>query len=68
VLDVFANDDHGVLLLHHEFDRDSVHRSYQTAHACLLRGGRIARWEERPGSMAEFEAAWGTEMEPIRRP
>ena len=61
VLDVYANDDHGVLLLHHEFDRDNVHRSYETAHACILRDGRIARWEERPGSLAEFEAAWGTE-------
>jgi ketosteroid isomerase-like protein len=59
VLDVFANDDHGVLELHHEFDRAGAHRSYLTAHAVEFRDGLISRWEERPGSMAEFEAAWG---------
>lgn len=60
VLDVFANDEHGILLLHHEFDRDGEHRSYETAHVCGLRDGLICSWEERPGSMSEFEAAWGT--------
>jgi len=60
VLDVFANDDHGVLLLHHEFDRDGVHREYRTAHICKLRDGRIAGWTEHPGSLREFEEAWGT--------
>ena len=59
VLDVFANDEHGVLLLHHEFDRAGAHRSYLTAHAVEFRGNQISRWEERPGSLAEFEAAWG---------
>ena len=52
VLDVFANDEHGVLLLHHEFDRDGRHREYLTAHAVELRDGRISAWEERPGSLA----------------
>ena len=60
VLDVFANDEHGILLLHHEFDRDGAHREYDTAHACQLRDGRISAWEERPGSLREFEEAWGT--------
>ena len=60
VLDVFANDDHGVLLLHHEFDRDGQRRSYETAHVVGLRDGLISSWEERPGSLREFEAAWGT--------
>jgi ketosteroid isomerase-like protein len=60
VLDVFANDEHGILMLHHEFDRDGQHREYLTAHAVQLRDGRISAWEERPGSMAEFESAWGT--------
>jgi steroid delta-isomerase-like uncharacterized protein len=60
VLDVFANDEHGVLQLRHEFDRDGVRRVYLTSHACELRDGLIARWEERPGSLVEFEAAWGT--------
>ena len=60
VLDIFANDEHGILMLHHEFDREAKHREYLIAHAVKLTGGRISAWEERPGSMAEFEAAWGT--------
>ncbi len=60
VLDVFANDDHALLLLHHEFDRDGAHREYGTAHICELREGRISSWREHPGSMREFEQAWGT--------
>jgi len=60
VLDVFANDDHGLLLLHHEFDRDGAHRTYETAHVVELRDGRISSWHEHPGSLREFEDAWGT--------
>lgn len=60
VLDVVANDARGILLLHHEFDRAGAHREYRTTHVCELRDGRISRWEERPGSTAEFEAAWGS--------
>ncbi len=60
VLDVFANDEHGVLLLHHEFDRDGKHRVYRTAHIVELRDGLIASWTEHPGSLNEFEEAWGT--------
>jgi len=58
VLDVFANDDHGVLLLRHEFDRNGK-REYRTAHICELKAEKIAKWTEHPGSLAEFEAAWG---------
>ena len=60
VLGVFANDEHGLLLLHHEFDRDGEHREYRTAHLCELRDGRIAEWTEQPGSLRDFEEAWGT--------
>lgn len=60
VLDVFGNDQHAVLLLHHEFDRDGRHREYRTAHLCELRDGRISKWTEHPGSLNEFEEAWGT--------
>jgi len=59
VLDVVANDEHGVLLLLHLFDRDDQHYEYQTAHLVEFRDGKIARWTEHPGSMAEFETAWG---------
>src|SRR5205823_3416683 len=60
VLDVFANDEHGILMLFHHFERDGQHREYNTAHAVTLNDGLIATWEECPGSMREFEAAWGT--------
>jgi len=60
VVDVFANDEHAALLLRHTFVRDGQARDYRTMHICELRDGRIARWTEYPGSMAEFEAAWGT--------
>src|SRR5215471_12312280 len=32
VVDVFANDEHGVLLLVHTFDREGSRHEYQTAH------------------------------------
>jgi ketosteroid isomerase-like protein len=59
VLDVFANDEHGILLLHHHFERDGKARSYETAHIVEFAGGKIAAWREHPGSFAEFEEAWG---------
>jgi ketosteroid isomerase-like protein len=61
VLDVFANDEHGALLLEHEFDRAGQHRIYETIHICELQGGQIASWTEHPGSMREFEEAWGAD-------
>jgi ketosteroid isomerase-like protein len=66
VLDVFANDDHALMLLHHEFDRDGVHREYGTSHILELRDGLIATWTEHPGSLREFEEAWGIQ-EPSSR-
>ncbi len=60
VIEVFANDEHGVLLLSHHFYRDGDHHEYQTAHLVEFRDDKIARWTEHPGSMREFEAAWGT--------
>ncbi|MEA2471047.1 MAG: hypothetical protein QOE38_2046, partial [Thermoleophilaceae bacterium] len=42
VLDVFANDDHALMLLHHEFDREGTHREYRTAHILELRDGLIS--------------------------
>jgi len=31
---------------------------YRTAHICQLRDGKLAHWEELPGSEREFDAAW----------
>jgi ketosteroid isomerase-like protein len=59
IVEVFANDEHGVLLLVHTFERDGQSYEYQTAHIVEFRDSKIARWTEHPGSMREFEAAWG---------
>jgi ketosteroid isomerase-like protein len=61
ILDVFANEDHGVLLLRHSFDRDGKPREYRTAHICKMRDGKISTWIEHPGSLEEFEAAWSVD-------
>jgi ketosteroid isomerase-like protein len=59
IVEVVANDEHGVLLLVQTFDRDGEHYEYQTAHLVSFTGSKIARWTEHPGSMRDFEAAWG---------
>ena len=59
VLGVFANDQHGVLLLHHQFERDGKCRAYRTARIVEFVDGKIAAWREHPGSEPEFADAWG---------
>jgi len=59
IVDVVANDERGMLLLVHTFERDGTRHEYQTAHLVEFRGDKISRWIEHPGSMREFEAAWG---------
>jgi len=61
VLDVFANDEHGVVLLLHRFEREGLLREYRTAHVVDLKNGAIASWMEHPGSVREFEDAWGVQ-------
>jgi len=56
---VVANDEHGVLLVVHTFERAGTRHEYQTAHLVEFRGDQVSRWTEHPGSMKEFEAAWG---------
>jgi ketosteroid isomerase-like protein len=59
VVDVFANDEHGVLLLRHTFTRAGQPREYLTAHIVTMRGAKISTWREYPGSTKEFLEAWG---------
>ena len=59
VVEVFANDEHGVLLLVHTFDREGTRHEYRTAHLVEFRGDKVSRWIEHHGSTREFEAAWG---------
>lgn len=59
ILDVIANDQHGIVLLIHRLRRDGRWHEYRTAHVVTFAGGVITAWWEHPGSMAELEAAWG---------
>jgi ketosteroid isomerase-like protein len=61
VLAVAANDEHGIVLVFERFNRDGELRHYRTSHIITFRDGRIATWEEHPGSMADFEAAWASQ-------
>jgi ketosteroid isomerase-like protein len=58
VVDVFANDDHGVLLLVHRLQRDGKPVEYRTAHVVQLQDGKIATWAEWPGDLAGFTEVW----------
>ncbi len=58
VVDVFANDEHGVLLLVHRLQRDGQPVEYRTAHAVQLRDGKVASWREWPGDTLGFSRAW----------
>jgi ketosteroid isomerase-like protein len=58
-VEVVANDRHGVLVLDHSLRRDGIERSYRTSHLVEFANGRISSWLECPGSLTEFEDAWG---------
>ena len=59
IVECVANDEHGVLVLDHHFEKDGKAVDYRTDHIVRLDNGKIAAWLERPGSLSEFEAAWG---------
>ncbi|HEU5004277.1 MAG TPA: nuclear transport factor 2 family protein [Actinomycetota bacterium] len=59
IVDVIANDEHGIVLLNHRLRRAGVAFAYRTAHVMTFSGGLISSWWEHPGSVAELEAAWG---------
>ena len=58
VVDVFANDEHGVLLLVHRLQRDGQPVEYRTADVVELRDSKIASWRKWPGDVVEFARAW----------
>ena len=58
VLDIIANDTRGVVLAHHEFERDGRTRGYKTAHVYRIEDGRLASFEEYPEDLYAFDAAW----------
>ena len=58
VLDVIANDTRGVVLAHHEFERNGRTHGYNTAHLYRIESGRLASFEEYPEDLYGFDAAW----------
>lgn len=59
VVDVLANDSHGVVLAIHRFSRNGAPKEYQTAHVYDIRDGKLAECWEQPRDPAVFDAAWG---------
>ena len=58
VLDIVANDTRGVVLAHHEFNRNGRRHGYNTAHIYRINAGRLASFEEYPEDLYAFDAAW----------
>jgi ketosteroid isomerase-like protein len=58
VVDVLANDRHGVVLANHRFDRDGAPKQYQTAHVYEIRDGKLATCWEQPRDPGVFDDAW----------
>jgi ketosteroid isomerase-like protein len=58
VVDIIANDSHGVVLLKHSLEHNGKHIEYRTGHLWTIRNGKFVGWEEYPGSEEEFNRAW----------
>jgi ketosteroid isomerase-like protein len=59
VVDIFANERHGVALLDHTATRDGRPIAYRTAHCWDIRDGKFCAWREWPGDQDAFDRAWG---------
>jgi ketosteroid isomerase-like protein len=59
VEDAFADDDHGVVLVHHRFPRGGVEREYRSAHVYDIKDGKLAECWEQPRNQFVFDEAWG---------
>jgi ketosteroid isomerase-like protein len=57
VLDVLANERHGVVLAVHRFSRDGAPKQYLTAHVYGIRDGKLAECWEQPRDPAAFDQA-----------
>jgi ketosteroid isomerase-like protein len=58
VVDIIANDYHGIVLLNHSLERNGKRIEYRTTHRYMIRDGKFVGWEEYPGSESEFNEAW----------
>jgi len=58
VLDVVANDQRGLVLAEHQFQRKGKTYVYKTAHIYRIRGGKLAEFLEYPEDLYLFDEAW----------
>jgi ketosteroid isomerase-like protein len=58
VHDVLANDEHGVVLAIHRFERNSRSKEYRTAHIYHIHNGKLAECWEQPQDQSIFDDAW----------
>lgn len=58
VNDVVANDDRGVVLVTHEFERNSKKFKYESAHIYRIIDGKLDSFEEYPADLYYFDDAW----------
>jgi ketosteroid isomerase-like protein len=58
VVDVFANDDHAVVVLDHFVTRDGKDYYYRVDHIYGLKDGKATSFLERPGNEDEFNKIW----------
>jgi ketosteroid isomerase-like protein len=66
VEDVFANDQHGIVLARHRLTRGGQQQEYHTVHVYEIRDGKLAACWEHPRDQAAFDAAWGPHIESAR--
>src|SRR5687768_1883224 len=58
VNDVVANDDRGVVLVTHEFERNNKKFKYDSAHIYSIKNGKLDSFEEYPADLYSFDDAW----------
>ena len=58
VNDIVANDDRGVVLVTHEFERNNKKFKYDCAHIYRIKDGKLDSFEEYPADLYYFDDAW----------
>jgi ketosteroid isomerase-like protein len=58
VIGVVANDERGVVLATHEFERNGRKFKYDTAHIYRIKYGKLDSFEEYPADLYYFDEAW----------
>jgi ketosteroid isomerase-like protein len=58
VIDTVANENRGITLLDTYVERGGKDLAFRTIHVWKIRNGKVIRWDEYPGSEAEFNRIW----------